>query len=144
MVHALREIQRVLAPDGILIDLRPLDERWPVEVTSRRETRRIGRLLDSEQAIASDDASNEAMKRMARRAGSASDAILPLCWDTPGEMRVSKPNGSFNGLDEETLQAARSAWAVADADSRVRIRVKMLISRWRKTGAGVKLENLRP
>ena len=34
MVHALEEIRRVLLPGGILIDLRPLADRWRVEVVS--------------------------------------------------------------------------------------------------------------
>ncbi|HEY5268876.1 MAG TPA: hypothetical protein VII97_00945 [Anaerolineales bacterium] len=32
MVHALEEIQRVLAPGGTLLDLRPLADCWPVEI----------------------------------------------------------------------------------------------------------------
>jgi hypothetical protein len=35
-------------------------------------------------------------------------------------------------LDEEVSRAAKSAWAVAEADARVRVRVGMLINRWRK------------
>ena len=42
MVHALSEVRRVLSPDGILIDLRPLADNWPVEVVSLREVRRTG------------------------------------------------------------------------------------------------------
>jgi len=34
MVHALDEIRRTLKPNGILIDLRPVEDNWPVEVAS--------------------------------------------------------------------------------------------------------------
>jgi hypothetical protein len=140
MVHALREIRRVLAPDGILIDLRPLDERWPVEVASARETRQIGRLLDLEHAITSDESANRAMERMQADGLFARETqeFFPLFyyWDSPNEMQdfIREEWEDFNALEEETLRAARSAWAVADGDSRVRIRVKMLIARWKKPG----------
>jgi hypothetical protein len=140
MVHALREIQRVLAPGSILIDLRPYDDRWPVEVSSSRATLTIGRLLDLESATASDTASDRAMAQieaegLLRR---ERQEFFPLYyyWDTPNEMQefIETEWEGFNALDEQTVQAARSAWAVADGDSRVRIRVKMLIARWRKPG----------
>jgi hypothetical protein len=140
MVHALREIHRALAPDGILIDLRPLDDRWPVEVASRRETRQVGRLLDLEHALAGDNAANRAMDRVEREGlfERQEQEFFPLyySWDSPGEMQeyIQEEWEEYNSLDEPTLQAVRSAWAVADGDSRVRIRVKMLIARWGKSG----------
>ena len=43
MVHALREIWRVLAPEGVLLDLRPIADRWPIEVeTFRRNVSTVG------------------------------------------------------------------------------------------------------
>ena len=41
MVHALAEIRRVLVSDGVLIDLRPLADQWPVEVASLREVQEV-------------------------------------------------------------------------------------------------------
>ena len=38
----------------------------------------------------------------------------------------------FVQLDEVVSKAARSAWAVANADARVRVRVEMMIDRWRR------------
>jgi hypothetical protein len=140
MVHALREVHRTLTPNGVLLDLRPFDDRWPVEVTSARATVEVGRLLDLENAISSDQAAQRAIQQAAdeglfkREEGE----FFPFFyyWDTPNEMQefINEEWEDFNGLDEETMQAARSAWAVGDADSRVRIRMKMLITRWRKSG----------
>jgi hypothetical protein len=44
----------------------------------------------------------------------------------------------FIELGEAARKATRSAWAIGEADSRVRVRVKILITRWRVTGAGRK------
>ena len=41
MVHALEEIHRTLRPGGLLIDLRPLLDRWPVEVAWQNGYREI-------------------------------------------------------------------------------------------------------
>ena len=138
MVHALREIHRVLAPDGVLIDLRPLDDRWPVEVISARAANPVGRLLDTEFAIASDEAAERAVEQAAAEGRFRREAgeffSFNYYWDTPNEMQeyIAEEWEDYNGLDEQTAQAARSAWAVGDADSRVRIRMKMLIARWQK------------
>lgn len=138
MVHALREVHRVIAPNGILLDLRPLDERWPVEIESAREIQQVGRLLDSELAVESDLASNRAMEQAAAEKlfVREQEEFFPFFyyWDTPNEMQtfIDEEWENFNKLDESVVQALRSAWAVADADSRVRLRIKMLIARWKK------------
>ncbi|HEY2982481.1 MAG TPA: hypothetical protein VGJ22_14955 [Anaerolineales bacterium] len=138
MVHALREVHRVMAPNGILVDLRPLDDRWPVEVSSARESREVGRLLDYDFALSSDRAANHAVEQIAaeRRFEREREEYFPFLyyWDTPNEMQeyIADEWEDFNGLDDPTLQSARSAWAIGGADSRVRIRMKMLITRWKK------------
>jgi len=55
-------------------------------------------------------------------------------WDTASEMEkwIDEEWENFIGLDEETKRATRSAWALGDGDSRVRVRVKMLLTSWRK------------
>jgi hypothetical protein len=49
------------------------------------------------------------------------------------EQYVRKEWDGFVKLDDEVSKAAKSAWAVAAADARVRVRTEMLINRWRKT-----------
>jgi len=61
MVHALNEIRRVLAPDGILIDLRPLAANWPIEVATSQDFLEAGRLSDSATGLEDDRAANESM-----------------------------------------------------------------------------------
>ncbi len=141
MVHALEEIRRVLVPDGILLDIRPLNDHWPVEVVSARGFEETGRADDLPDQINADAASNAAMREVERRGWfqREQEEFFPYfySWDTPSEMEefVADEWADFIGLGEETKKATRSAWALGDADSRVRVRVKILITRWRVRGA---------
>ena len=137
-MHALSEIHRVLHPHGLLIDLRPLEDRWPVEVTSAPGFQQVGRLLDHEAGLADDEASNRAMAQSTGKGWFQEEqhTFFPFFyyWDTPNEMKeyIEKEWEGFNGLEEQTLQNARSAWASGGAAARLRVRMKMLITRWRK------------
>ena len=139
MVHALSEIRRVLVPDGILIDLRPLLDRWQVDVVSAREVRKTGRLLDMPPGLEEDAAANQNMLQAEQdgwfKRESEEIFQLSFLWDLASEMEkyFKEEWSEFIGLDDETRQATRSAWALGDADSQVRVKVKMLITRWKKT-----------
>ena len=143
MVHALDEVRRVLAPDGILIDLRPLADNWRVEVVSLREVKRTGRVEDLPVQTNGDVAANAAIQAAEKRGWfkREQDELFPLfySWDTPSEMEefVDDDWSDFVGMEEDTRRATRSAWAVADGDSRVRVRVEILIARLRKLIAKV-------
>lgn len=136
MVHALNEIRRVLVPDGILIDIRPLMDRWQVEVTSMREIRQTGRVQDFPVGLADDEAANRAIVQASENGWFSRDRqeffSYSYSWDTPAEMEewIDTEWEDFVALEEETKQATRSAWALGDADARVRLQVKMLIARW--------------
>ena len=138
MVHALEEIRRVLVPNGILIDLRPLADNWRVEVVSLREVKRTGRVEDLPEQTNGDIAANEAMQAVEKRGWfkREQDELFSFIysWDTPSEMEefVKDDWGDFIELQEDTKRATRSAWAIADGDSRVRIKMNILIARWKK------------
>ena len=138
MVHALAEIRRVLVCNGVLLDVRPLMDRWQIEVVSARESRETGRVDDFPEPIAMDVAANQAMREVEalgwfRR---EQEEFFPFSysWDTPSEMEefIAEEWSDVIGLSEEARAATRSAWALGDADSRVRLRLKMLITRWKK------------
>ena len=137
MVHALNEIRRVLVPSGILIDLRPVLDHWHVEVASAREVRETGRVQDFPMGLADDEAANRAMAEAERNGWFAreTEEFFPLhySWDSASEIEewIHEEWEDFIGLDEETRKATRSAWALGDADSRVRVRIKMLLTRWK-------------
>ena len=137
MVHALNEIRQVLIPNGILIDLRPMLDRWRIEVISAREIKETGRVLDYTPGLEDDEAANQTFTQAEKDGWYIRDESeffsYSYSWDTPKEMEewIQEEWEGFIGLDEETKQATRSAWALSDADTRVRLKVKMLISRWK-------------
>lgn len=138
MVDALSEIRRVLVPDGILVDMRPLADRWPVEVASSRGVTESGRVEDLPEQISGDVASNQAMQDVESKGWfrRESEEFFPFfySWDTPSELErfVDEDWSDFIRLSEGDRKSTRAAWAVGDADSRVRIRVRILITRWKK------------
>ena len=137
MVHTLSEIRRVLVPNGILIDLRPILDCWRIEVASARETIETGRMQDFPLGLADDQAANNAVAEAEKNGwfSRESEEFFPLIysWDSASEMEewIEEEWEDFIGLDEETKRATRSAWALGDGDTRVRVKVKMLITRWR-------------
>lgn len=138
MVHALSEIRRVLLPNGILIDLRPILDHWQIEVVSAREVQETGRVQDFPIGLADDEAANRSMEQAEAQGWFYREQeeffSYVYSWDTPKEMEewIEEEWHGFIGLDEATKQATRSVWALGDADAQVRLRVKMLITRWRK------------
>ena len=55
-------------------------------------------------------------------------------WDTPSELEEFVDDGwaDIVDLSDNAKKTTRSAWALGNADSRVRVRVKILMSRWKK------------
>ena len=138
MVHALSEIRRVLVPGGVLIDLRPISDHWRIEVCSARMTKETGSVNDLPLGLADDNAATQAMSTAESRKWfqRESESFFPIhyVWDTASEMEtwIDEEWENFIGLDEETRRATRSAWALSDADSQVRVKMKMLIAREKK------------
>jgi hypothetical protein len=142
MVHALEEIRRVLSADGLLIDLRPVLDRWPVEVAWGSEYQEVGRLTDLPGAVSDDEAANRAIEEAAHRGWFLLEQrerfSLFYSWDTARDMEefLREEWEGFAQLDEEVSRAAKSAWALANPDARVRVRAGMMIERWRKAKNG--------
>ena len=138
MVHALSEIHRVLKPNGTLLDLRPLEDSWSVEVVSSAGWQASGRLSDMPIGIADDAAANDAMREVESRGWFIQKKIeeFPFFyyWDTPSEMKEFMEDEweDFEKLEEELYRKTAAMWASSNADARVRVRVKMLIAAWKK------------
>ena len=137
-MHALSEIRRVLTSDGIMIDLRPLLNHWQIEVISARQLRETGRVQDFPIGLADDQAANRSATEAEAKGWFVREQqelfSYLYSWDTPKEMEewIEEEWHDFIGLDEETKRATRSAWALGDADTQVRINMRLLITRWRK------------
>jgi len=138
MVHAVGEIRRVLVPGGTLIDVRPILDRWRIDVSSAREVHETGRVKDFPIGLADDRAANRAIAQAAADGWFVRQQedffLYSYSWDTPGEMEewIEAEWEDFIAVEEETKRATRSVWATADADSQVQLRVKILITKWEK------------
>lgn len=138
MVHALDEIRRTLKPNGLLIDLRPVEDNWTVEVPSSSGLQIAGRMNDMPIGIADDEAAFAAMRDVESRGWFAREQEEEFAffyyWNTPSEMKewIDEEWDEFVKLDEAVYNKTKSLWASANADARVRVRVKMLITRWKK------------
>jgi hypothetical protein len=139
MVHALDEIRRTLKPNGILIDLRPVSSNWSVEVSSSASYQLAGRLNDMPIGLADDEAAFKAMREVESRRWFIKEKEEEFAffyyWDTPSEMRefMETEWEDFEKIEEDVFQKTKSLWAIANADARVCVRVKMLITSWVKS-----------
>jgi hypothetical protein len=138
MVHALDEIRRTLKLNGTLIDLRPVEDNWLVEVNASTGTQAAGRLSDTPMGVADDEAAFNAMREVESRRWFIKEKEQEFAffyyWDTPSEMKTFMEEEwvDFEKIDDEVYAKTKSLWSQANADARVRVRVKMLITRWRK------------
>ena len=138
MVHALSEIRRALTPGGILIDLRPLTGGWPIELASSSGSQEAGRLTDLEEGLEDERAANAALREGQAQGLFAREReeTFPFFyyWDSPNEMKeyIDESWSDFITIGPETWKSVRSMWAAANADARLRVRLNMLITCWRK------------
>ncbi len=137
MVHALEEVGRVLKSDGLLVDLRPLADRWPVEVVWQGGQVEVGRATDLDEPLSDDAAANSAVDGWVAsgRLIRGRSEVFPIYyyWDTPKEMQeyIEEEWSDVIRVDETIWKGLRSTWATANPEARVRLRVKMLISSYR-------------
>ncbi len=121
-----------------MIDVRPLLEQWPVEVSSLTGHVEAGRVTDLAEPLADDVAANAGMQE-AVSLGTFSEQVqqaIPFYyyWDTPKEMEsyIADNWSDVVEVHEHVWRSLRSSWASAGPDARVRLRMKLLITRYRK------------
>lgn len=138
MVHALDEIRRTLKPNGVLLDLRPVEDNWQVEVVSSTGWQAAGRLSDLPAAVEDDEAAFHAMREAESNGWYVREKEKEFdffyYWDTPSEMKefMESEWDDFEKLEESVYRKTSSLWVSAGGDARVRVRVKMFITLWNK------------
>lgn len=138
MVHALSEIHRVLKPNGTLLDLRPVEDAWAVEIVSAAGWQASGRLSDMPEGIADDAAAEQAMREAERRGWfihkKSEEFPFFYYWDRPSEMKefMESEWEGFEKLEEEVYRKTAALWASAAGDARVRVRVSMHLGVWQR------------
>lgn len=121
MAHALDEIRRVLKPNGILLDLRPVQDNWSVEVVSSAGWQAAGRLSDLPAALEDDEAAFQAMREAESNGWFVKEKEEEFdffyYWDTPSEMKEFMENEweDFEKLEEDVYRKTSSLWVSAGA-----------------------------
>ncbi len=137
MVHALQEAWRVLKPHGSLLDLRPLADCWPVQVTGGESAWAAGQLEDLPAGLADDAASADAMDEAGRRGWFTRERAgtfhILYQWSKPEGMKayIAERWEGFLALPENVFAEVQRRWAAADPPRHVRVRVTMHIAHWR-------------
>ena len=127
----------MLAAGGVMLDLRPLLDRWPVEVSWPGSLHEVGVVTDLQEPLADDAAANAAMNAADSEFGFQREAEQAVSffyyWDTPKEMEnyIAENWDDVITVDESVWKRLGSSWASAGAEARVRLRMKLLISRYR-------------
>ncbi len=122
----------------MLIDLRPVESNWSVEVSSSKGYQLAGRLNDMPMGLADDEAAFQAMREVESRRWYIKEKEEEFSffyyWDTPSEMKefMETEWEDFEKMEGDVFQKTKSLWVSANADARVRVRIKMLITKWEK------------
>jgi len=134
MGHALREIHRVLAPNGILLDIRPISGDTPLEVVRDGKIELAG-YYDEPRDHPDDVAANNAVARAVRRGTFDRERDgqfrFAYYWETVDEMRdYVKKKWTATRLPWRVSRKARRL--MASGAGKVRARVIVVITRLRK------------
>lgn len=137
MVHALKETWRVLVPGGTMIDLRPHTINYPFEVVTAEQTRLAGmmNLMDFEDTLASDDALAQVTREGWFVREREDFFHYAHYWDTVYELKTTIIEDDWNDPQSADL-LARAERFLDDGgpDAQIRLRYRMIISRYRKHG----------
>jgi hypothetical protein len=135
MVHALREAHRVLTPEGVLIDVRPVTEPIVVEVmvAARAVWAKTVEIFSAPEDIAAADA---AVRHAVAREWFVFETSLPfrfdICCDSAAELRAYAEGRKLSGAEipyEELDDRLRDLGGHA---ARLRCRRPWMLSTYRK------------
>lgn len=135
-MHALKEVWRVLVPQGSLIDLRPLAINLPIEVVASGGVM-VGGVIDGSPGMSDDVAAEAALRQVidngcfvCERTESFEGALY---WDTLDEMWADAGNWRRWRLPADSaLVGVRQLLARTTEGARVRARHRMIIARYQR------------
>jgi hypothetical protein len=141
MVDALRETWRVLVPGGVLLDWRPLHQKWTLEVLSGRQARVAG-LMDDSPKLMDDLAADQTVAQVIGEGWFARERRHSFdyawYWDSLSQMKrhLEEPaEGEWHPpvrLPQAVSEQAQRLGEGCSEGPRVRVRFKMRMSRYRK------------
>ncbi len=137
MVHALHEAWRILRPQGILIDLRPLCTDAPLEIVFTGGYESAG-LVDMSLGIPEENAADQAVESAAGE-GIFKELTLEqfdfaFYWDTVNEMKTDMDGRWMYDavLHPDVHRQAAALFEKRRSEARVRLRVRMRLAKFEK------------
>ena len=137
MVHALERIWGALRPGGLLVDVRPVAARWPLEILADGQGIRAGRIDDSPNVVddqAADVAIRTAVRRRFFRPTARATFPFDYIWDSVAEMS-EYVTANWEGcavLQSDLLARAYSLERGFHGEKRVRITMRMIMRTYLK------------
>ena len=137
MVDALREAQRVLAPSGVLIDVRPLIAPIVVEVVIAGEAvwaETVETYSAPEDVAAADAAVQQALSRGWFAFEGSVPFTFEIYCDSGDELRVYAEGRKLHGAEipYEELEKRRRGASSAGREARLRCLRRWMVSSYRK------------
>jgi hypothetical protein len=140
MVHALKEIWRVLVPRGWLLDVRPLSASTPLEVVAGKQVWPAGRVDDS-AGLPDEHAANEALRTVVHDGWFVREHQARFdyawYWDTLDELRahIAEKWSDWMHIPDAVGAEAARLLAASSTSARVRLRLTVVMARYRKSSA---------
>ena len=137
MVHALKEAFRILAPCGIMIDVRPLSVDVPLEIIYQGGMDSAG-MIDMSPDIGLDIAADQAIESVLREnmftEVSKEYFNFPYFWKTIKEMKEDLEEYWKDEVivSEAVIQQAREYLRKRHPDTQIRVEVQMKLSKYEK------------
>ena len=131
MVHALKEIQRVLVPSGVLVDFRPIGSCWPLAIVTDGQ-RRLVTQVDRATHIREDVVCEQALAQAVQEGWFVPEREQTLTfwahWNAAAE--VSAPVN----IPDEVCAEAQSLLDQIGPNARIGIGFENIIAGYRKRG----------
>jgi hypothetical protein len=137
MVHALNEAHRILIPQGIMIDVRPLSVDVPLEVIYQGGGESAG-MIDMSPDIELDRAADRAIESVLTdqlyRESWVENFDFPYYWKTFRDMKVDLDEYWMTDviIPEEVLQRARILFRKRRPQTQILVRVRMKLGKYEK------------